>query len=74
MLLKACCDKHDVAPKLIASSSDLDRLSAGERDGIQALDGWRREVFGQHAIDLVEGRLALTYRDGEIAWLNADDH
>ena len=74
VLLKACCDKHDVAPKLIASSSDLDRLSAGERDGIQALDGWRREVFGQHAIDLVEGRLALTYRDGEIAWLNADDH
>ena len=74
VLLKACCDKHDVAPKLIASSSDLDRLSAGERDGIQALDGWRREVFGQHAIDLVEGRLALTYRDGEIAWLQADDH
>lgn len=74
VLLKACCDKHDVAPKLIASSSDLDRLSAGERDGIQALEGWRREVFGQHAIDLVEGRLALTYRDGEIAWLQADDH
>jgi ribonuclease D len=74
VLLKACCDKHDVAPKLIASSSDLDLLSAGERDGIQALEGWRREVFGQHAIDLVEGRLALTYRDGEIAWLQADDH
>lgn len=74
VLLKACCDKHDVAPKLIASSSDLDRLSAGDRDGIQALEGWRREVFGQHAIDLVEGRLALTYRGGEIAWLQAEDH
>lgn len=74
VLLKACCDKHDVAPKLIASSSDLDRLSAGDRDGIQALEGWRREVFGQHAIDLVEGRLALTYRNGEIAWLQAEDH
>ncbi len=74
VLLKACCDKHDVAPKLIASSQDLDQLSAGEREGIAALEGWRREVFGQHAIDLVEGRLALTYRDGEIAWLHADDH
>jgi len=73
VLLKGCCDKNDVAPKLIASSSDLDRLSAGERDGIQALEGWRREVFGQHAIDLVEGRLALAYRNGQIAWIHADD-
>jgi len=73
VLLKACCDKHDVAPKLIASSSDLDRLSAGERDGVPALAGWRREIFGQHAIDLIEGRLALTYRDGEIAWLHAEN-
>jgi hypothetical protein len=37
-----------------------------------ALEGWRREVFGQHAIDLMEGRLALTYRKGGIAWLHAD--
>ena len=73
VLLKGCCDQHEVAPKLIASSSDLDRLSAGERDGIQALEGWRREVFGQHAIDLVEGRLALAYRNGQIAWIHADD-
>ena len=70
VLLKACCDKHDVAPKLIASSGDLDRLSTGERDGIQALEGWRLDVFGQHALDLMEGRLALTYQDGEIAWLH----
>jgi ribonuclease D len=73
VLLKACCDHQGVAPKLIANSTDLDRLSAGERKGIAALDGWRREVFGQHAIDLMEGRLALTYREGEIAWLHADD-
>ncbi len=72
VLLKACCDHAGVAPKLIANSGDLDRLSAGERKGIAALEGWRREVFGQHAIDLMEGRLALTYRKGEIAWLHAD--
>ncbi|MCA8929549.1 MAG: ribonuclease D [Alphaproteobacteria bacterium] len=73
VLLKACCDREGVAPKLIASSSDLDRLSTGEREGMAALEGWRRDVFGQHALDLMEGRLALTYRDGEIAWLMADD-
>ena len=73
VLLKACCDHEGVAPKLIANSADLDRLSAGERDGIAALQGWRREVFGQHALDLMEGRLALTYRQGQIAWLKAED-
>ncbi len=73
VLLKGCCDKNEVAPKLIASSSDLDRLSTGERDGIAALEGWRREVFGQHAIDLVEGRLVLIYRNGQIAWVHVDD-
>lgn len=73
VLLKACCDRENVAPKLIASSGDLDRLSTGEREGIAALEGWRREVFGQHALDLMEGRLALTYREGEIAWLMTDD-
>jgi ribonuclease D len=73
VLLKACCDRENVAPKLIASSSDLDRLSTGEREGIAALEGWRREVFGQHALDLMEGHLALTYRDGEIAWLMTED-
>jgi ribonuclease D len=73
VLLKACCDAHDVAPKLIASSNDLDRLSTGEREGIPALEGWRRDIFGQHAIDLVEGRLSLAYRKGEIAWLRVDE-
>ena len=69
VLLKACCNAENVAPKLIASSADLDRLSTGEREGIPALEGWRREVFGQHALDLVRGRLALAYRGGEIAWI-----
>ncbi|MGY9056094.1 MAG: ribonuclease D [Alphaproteobacteria bacterium] len=73
VLLKGCCDTHEVAPKLIASSADLDRLSAGERKGIPALSGWRLDVFGQHAIDLMEGRLALAYRKGQIAWLHTEN-
>ncbi|RYH03184.1 ribonuclease D [Salipiger sp. IMCC34102] len=58
VLLKAKSEEKDVAQKLIASSADLDRLAAGERD-VAALKGWRNEVFGRDAVLLTEGRVAL---------------
>ncbi|UWR28567.1 ribonuclease D [Sulfitobacter sp. W002] len=58
VLLKAKTESAGVAAKLIASASDLDMLSAGERD-VQALRGWRHEVFGADALLLCEGKIAL---------------
>lgn len=58
VLLKAKTEASGVAAKLIASSSDLDAIAAGLRD-VPALMGWRREVFGEDALRLCEGRLAL---------------
>ncbi|KZX92719.1 MAG: ribonuclease D [Sulfitobacter sp.] len=58
VLLKAKTENAGVAAKLIASASDLDMLSAGERD-VQALRGWRHEVFGADALLLCEGKIAL---------------
>lgn len=58
VLLKARSDAEGVAPKLIASSADLDAIAAGERD-VPALHGWRREVFGAEALMLCEGKVAL---------------
>jgi ribonuclease D len=57
-LLRLRCDEADVATRLVASSDELDRIAAGKRD-VHALSGWRREIFGKDAIDLVEGRVAL---------------
>lgn len=59
VLLKAKTESASVAAKLIASASDLDALAAGARD-VQALRGWRLEVFGNDAIALCEGKIALT--------------
>ncbi len=59
VLLAAKCEQHHVAARLVASSEDLDRLAAGEFDHVPALHGWRREVFGEDALALQEGRLAL---------------
>lgn len=58
VLLKAKTEDYGVASKLIAPSSDLDAIAAGQRD-IPALSGWRREVFGEDALRLCDGKIAL---------------
>jgi ribonuclease D len=58
VLLKAKTESAGVAAKLIAPASDLDALAAGMRD-VAALSGWRAEVFGNDALRLCEGKIAL---------------
>ncbi|MBB3710722.1 ribonuclease D [Limimaricola variabilis] len=65
VLLKARSEAEGVAPKLIASSADLDALAAGERE-VHALYGWRREVFGEQALALCEGRVALAAKGAQV--------
>ena len=58
VLLKAKSENLGVAQKLIATSSDLDDIAAGLRDAA-ALKGWRRKAFGEDALRLCDGKLAL---------------
>jgi ribonuclease D len=59
VLLTARCEENQVAPKLIASSDDIDRIASEDDPDVSALHGWRRTVFGADAIALREGRVAL---------------
>ena len=59
VLLKAKTESAGVAAKLIASAADLDAIAAGVRD-VQAMSGWRLDVFGNDAMALCEGKIALT--------------
>jgi ribonuclease D len=67
LLLKIKAKESNVAPRLIAKAEELEQLAAGRRDGLQILEGWRYEEFGQDALDLVEGRLAFAIRNGKLA-------
>ncbi|MCT8160626.1 ribonuclease D [Pseudoruegeria sp. SHC-113] len=58
VLLKAKSDEADVAPKMIANAAELDAIAAGERD-VPSLKGWRLEVFGEDALRICEGKVAL---------------
>ncbi len=58
VLLKSKTESAGVAAKLIASSAELDQIAAGERE-VPAMSGWRFEVFGEDALKLCEGKIAL---------------
>ena len=59
VLLAAKCEHHNVAPRLLASSDDLDRLASEDAPDLPVLSGWRREVFGEDALLLKAGRITL---------------
>jgi len=59
VLLAAKCEQHNVAPKLLASSDDLDRLAVEPEPDIPALQGWRRDMFGADALALKAGAITL---------------
>ena len=65
VLLKAKTEQAGVAAKLIAPAADLDGIAAGQRD-VPALKGWRREVFGNDALRLCDGEIALTARGNDV--------
>ena len=66
VLLKASAAEHKVAPKMIATSDDLERLAVEPEPDIHALTGWRRDLFGKRALDLKAGRVALRVNNGAI--------
>ena len=67
VLLKLKAEEHGVAQKLIANMADLDLIADDDDADVPALSGWRREIFGDAAIALKHGGVALTILDGEIA-------
>ena len=59
VLLKARAEDAGVAAKLIATVSDLEKIASDSPEDAAALQGWRREVFGEDALRLKRGELAL---------------
>jgi ribonuclease D len=59
-------ETHGVAPKVIATVEDLDRIAGNDEADVPALKGWRRELFGEKALALKHGRLALSVEGGKV--------
>jgi ribonuclease D len=66
VLLAAVADKNHVAPRLIASSDEIDRFAASPETDHPILLGWRRDVFGELALKLVSGEVTLGLEKGRV--------
>lgn len=72
LLLKIRAREIDVAPRLLTRADEMEALAAGVRD-LPVLQGWRYEVFGKDALDLVEGKLAFAVEKGKLKMTHIDD-
>jgi ribonuclease D len=67
VLLKIVTEEHGVAPKVVASADELDQIAAhGESADVPVLHGWRREVFGDMALKLIAGEVALKFEGKKV--------
>jgi len=66
VLLRMTAERHGVAAKVVATVDDLDRIAADDEADVPALKGWRRELFGEKALALKHGRLALAVEKGRV--------
>ncbi len=72
VLLRMTAERHGVAAKVIATVDDLDRIAADDAADVPALHGWRRELFGEKALALKRGRLALSIERGRVVALERE--
>ncbi|HEX7789906.1 MAG TPA: ribonuclease D [Afipia sp.] len=66
VLLRMTSERHAVASKVIATVDDLEQIAADDNADVGALHGWRRELFGEAALALKKGRLALAIDKGRV--------
>lgn len=60
LLLKIKASEAGIAPKMLATVSDLEDIALGLGDNLAIMKGWRYEIFGQYAQDLLKGRISLS--------------
>lgn len=72
VLLRMTSESHGVAAKVIATVDDLDRIAADDDADVPAMKGWRRELFGEKALALKQGRLALAVERSRVVTVPRD--
>jgi len=66
VLLRMTSEQHGVAAKVIATVDELEQIASDDAADVAALKGWRRELFGEKALALKQGRLALSVERGRV--------
>lgn len=73
VLLKLTAEREGVAAKIIANTDDLEKIaSEGEKADVQAMHGWRKELFGDRALKLIDGQLVIKFVNRKIEAVELD--
>ncbi|MEE3622800.1 ribonuclease D [Nitrospirillum sp. BR 11752] len=72
VLLKLVCDDEDVASRLVANAADLEAIAADDHAKVQAMSGWRFDLFGRQALALKHGKLALAMENRKVKLVHLD--
>lgn len=64
LALKIVCEQHGIAPKLVASSSEIEAIAHDSNADVPMMSGWRREVFGKLALDIKAGKALIGFHNG----------
>ena len=73
LALKIVCEQQGIAPKLVATSSDIEAVATSDSADVPLLRGWRREVFGNLALDLKAGSAVIGFRKGRASIIRNDE-
>ena len=73
VLLRMTSERHAVASKVLATADDLEQIALNDNANVGALQGWRRELFGEAALALKHGRLALAIEKGRVIQVDRTD-
>jgi ribonuclease D len=71
LALKVVCEREGLAPKLVANTSDIEAVAESDEADVPLMHGWRREVFGNLALQLKRGKAMIGFKDGRVVILPA---
>ena len=71
LALKVVCEQQGIAPKLVASSSDIEAVAENGEADVQMMHGWRRELFGDLALAIKRGEAVIGFERGRVRVLPA---
>jgi ribonuclease D len=66
LALKVVCERENLAPKLVANTSDIEAVAESDDADVPLMHGWRREVFGNLALDIKRGKAMIGFREGKV--------
>jgi ribonuclease D len=66
LALKVVCEREGLAPKLVANTSDIEAVAESDEADVPLMHGWRREVFGNLALELKRGQAMIGFRNGRV--------